>query len=72
MLINRTASWVLICPDSDLLLPFPDVLEGKIPNNMELFSSPGFCLSPSNEDTNNKRVYVIKFALKTCAILSAV
>jgi hypothetical protein len=49
-----------------------EVLEGKIPNNMELLSSPGFYLSPSDQDTNNKRVYVVKSALKTFIILNPV
>ena len=49
-----------------------EVLEGKIPNNMELVSSPGFFLSPSDRDTNNKRVYVIKSALKNFTFLCPV
>jgi hypothetical protein len=49
-----------------------EVLEGRIPNNMELLSSPGFYLSPSDQDTNNKRVYVVKSALKTFTILNPV
>ncbi len=49
-----------------------EVLEGKIPNNMELISSPGFYLSPSDRDTNNKRVYVIKSALKDFTFLCPV
>ena len=46
-----------------------EVLEGKSPNNMELICSPGFYLSPSDQDTNNKRVYVIKSALKNFTVL---
>ena len=49
-----------------------EVLEGKIPNNMELISSPGFYLSPSDQDTNNRRVYVVKSALKKFTILNPV
>ena len=49
-----------------------EVLEGKIPNNMELISLPGFYLSPSDRDTNNKRVYVIKSALKNFTFLCPV
>lgn len=49
-----------------------EILEGKIPNNMELISSPGFYLSPSDRDTNNKRVYVVKSALKNFTFLCPV
>jgi len=49
-----------------------EVLEGKIPNNMELICSPGFYLSPSDRDTNNKRVYVIKSSLKDFTFLCPV
>ncbi len=49
-----------------------EVLEGKIPNNMELISSPGFYLSPSDQDTNNRRVWVVKSALKNFTILNPV
>ena len=49
-----------------------EVLEGKILNNMELISSPGFYLSPSDQDTNNKRVYVVKSALKNFTFLCPV
>jgi len=49
-----------------------EVLEGKIPNNMELISSPGFYLSPSDRDTNNKRVYVVKSSLKNFTFLCPV
>jgi len=49
-----------------------EVLEGKILNNMELICSPGFYLSPSDQDTNNKRVYVIKSSLKNFIILCPV
>ncbi len=49
-----------------------EVLEGKIPNNMELISSPGFYLSPSDRDTNNKRVYVVKSSLKDFTFLCPV
>ncbi len=49
-----------------------EVLEGKILNNMELISSPGFYLSPSDQDTNNKRVYVVKSSLKNFTVLCPV
>ncbi len=49
-----------------------EVLEGKILNNMELISSPGFYLSPSDQDTNNRRVYVVKSALKHFTVLNPV
>ncbi len=49
-----------------------EVLEGKILNNMELISSPGFFLSPSDQDTNNKRVYVVKSALKNFTVMCPV
>ncbi len=49
-----------------------EILEGKIPNNMELISSPGFYLSPSDRDTNNKRVYVVKSSLKDFTFLCPV
>ena len=49
-----------------------EVLEGKIPNNMELISSPGFYLSPSDQDTNNRRVWVVKSALKNFTFLNPV
>ena len=49
-----------------------EVLEGKIPNNMELISAPGFYLSPSDQDTNNRRVWVVKSALKNFTILNPV
>ena len=49
-----------------------EVLEGKILNNMELICSPGFYLSPSDQDTNNKRVYVIKSSLKNFTVLCPV
>ncbi len=49
-----------------------EVLEGKIANNMELICSPGFYLSPSDQDTNNKRVYVIKSSLKNFTVLCPV
>ncbi len=49
-----------------------EVLEGKIPNNMELIYSPGFYLSPSDQDTNNRRVWVVKSALKNFTILNPV
>ncbi len=49
-----------------------EVLEGKIPNDLELISSPGFYLSPSDHDTNNKRVWVIKSALKNFTFLCPV
>ena len=47
-----------------------EVLEGKIANDMELISSPGFFLWPSDRDTNNKTVYVIKSSLKNFTILN--
>ena len=49
-----------------------EVLEGKILNTMELLSSPGFYLSPSDQDTNNKRVYVVKSSLKNFTVLCPV
>ncbi len=49
-----------------------EVLEGKILNNMELISSPGFYLSPSDQDTNKKRVYVVKSSLKNFTVLCPV
>jgi len=49
-----------------------EVLEGKVLNNMELISSPGFYLSPSDQDTNNKRVYVVKSSLKNFTVLCPV
>ncbi len=49
-----------------------EVLEGKIPNDLELISSPGFYLSPSDHDTNNKRVWVIKSSLKNFTFLCPV
>ena len=49
-----------------------ELLEGKIANNMDLISSPGFFLSPSDQDTNNKRVYVIKSSLTNFTILCPV
>ena len=49
-----------------------EVLEGKISNNLDLICSPGFYLSPSDQDTNNKRVYVIKSALKNFTFLCPV
>ncbi len=49
-----------------------EVLEGKILNNMELISSPGFYLSPSDQDTNNKRVYVVKSSLKNFTVICPV
>jgi len=49
-----------------------EVLEGRILNNMELICSPGFYLSPSDQDTNNKRVYVVKSSLKNFTVLCPV
>ncbi len=49
-----------------------EVLEGKILNTLELLSSPGFYLSPSDQDTNNKRVYVVKSSLKNFTVLCPV
>ncbi len=49
-----------------------EVLEGKISNNMDLICSPGFYLSPSDQDTNNKRVYVIKSSLENFTVLCPV
>ena len=46
-----------------------EVLEGKIANNLELLCSPGFYLWPSDPDTNNKFVYIIKSALRDFTIL---
>jgi len=49
-----------------------EVLEGKVLNDMELICSPGFYLSPSDLDTNNKRVYVVKSSLKNFTVLCPV
>ncbi len=49
-----------------------EVMEGKVLNNMELICSPGFYLSPSDLDTNNNRVYVIKSSLKHFTVLCPV
>ncbi len=49
-----------------------EVLERKNLNTMELLSSPGFYLSPSDQDTNNKRVYVVKSSLKNFTVLCPV
>ena len=49
-----------------------EVLEGKIPNNIELLSSPGFYLWPSDPDSNNDFVYVMKSCLKSFTILHPV
>ena len=46
-----------------------EVLEGKIRNNMKLLSSAGFYLWPSDSDTNNDCVYVIKASLKSFTVL---
>ena len=47
-----------------------EVLEGKIENNLDLLESPGFYLWPSDQDTNNKSVYVVKSSLKNFTILN--
>jgi len=46
-----------------------EILEGKIQNNLDLLDSPGFYLWPSDQDTNNESVYVVKSSLKNFTIL---
>lgn len=40
-----------------------EIMEGKVKNDMELLASPGFYLWPSDEESNNERVFVFKTAV---------
>ncbi|RPI26776.1 MAG: hypothetical protein EHM61_10690 [Acidobacteria bacterium] len=47
-----------------------EILEGRVSNGLDLLTQPGFYLSPSDRETNNLRVFVVKSALASFAILS--
>lgn len=47
-----------------------EMMEGKVPNNIDLLRDSGFFLWPSDPDTNNDFVYVVKSSLKGFTILS--
>jgi hypothetical protein len=49
-----------------------EVIEGMVRDHMSLLNSPGFYLWPSDEDTNNGLIYVVKEAIKDFEILSTV
>ena len=47
-----------------------EILEGKVANNADLLTSAGLVLFPSDQETNNQCVFVLKSAVKKFAILS--
>jgi hypothetical protein len=49
-----------------------EVVEGKVPNSLELLLQPGFYLWPSDDQSNNLAVYVVKSSIKNFSILSPV
>ncbi len=46
-----------------------EVLEGKVRNNIDLLSSHGLYVWPSDQETNNKRTFVVRRAIKSFAFL---
>lgn len=47
-----------------------EVIEGKVRNNKDLLFSPGLYVWPSDEQTNNEFVYVVKSAVEDLSILA--
>ncbi len=48
-----------------------EVLEGRVENNLQLVTAPGFYMWPSDAETNNDCAYVSKDALVDFSILTA-
>lgn len=46
-----------------------EVIEGRVQNDKELLFSNGFYLWPSDEETNNELVYIVKSAIRDFVIL---
>jgi hypothetical protein len=49
-----------------------EVIEGMVRDHMSLLFSSGFYLWPSDEDTNNGLIYIVKQAIKDFEIMSTV
>jgi hypothetical protein len=47
-----------------------EILEGRIRNQLETLRSPGFYLWPTDDGSNNEKVYVVKSALTDFVILA--
>lgn len=46
-----------------------ELIEGRVQNDKELLFSNGFYLWPSDEETNNELVYIVKSAVKDFIVL---
>jgi hypothetical protein len=47
-----------------------EILEGKVQNSAELLTEAGFYLWPSDPDTNNESVFVVKSAVRSFTVLA--
>jgi hypothetical protein len=48
-----------------------EVLEGRVNNGLDLLTQPGFYLWPSDQETNNLGVFILKSAIVGFSILAA-
>lgn len=71
----RPISFLGKSPIADMLwvrIQFQDgeVLEGKVHNAIELLTEPGFYVWPSDSDSNNESVFIVKSAIRAFTILA--